>query len=446
MKEERWKRIELIIEQALELHPYDRSAFIQQECGADRVLRKEIYSLLQSEEKAFAFIHDFEKNIVAPSISKVAKERFDESKRIDTVVGHYRITDILGSGGMGVIYKAEDIRLNRTVALKSLPAHMVHNEDKKKRLLREARAAASLNHPNIAIVYDVEETKGELFIVMEFIEGRSLHNVIYSSPESTMSEQKQEESTDQQLGSPTPINQALNIAFQITDGLIAAHQKGIVHRDLKSKNIMVNSQGRVKLLDFGLARLHNASSLTNHGTTIGTVLYMSPEQANGDEVDHRTDIWSLGVVLYEMLTGKRPFGGDLDQAVIYNILNKNPEPLYKSNSEVPDQLNKLVLKCLEKNVVDRYQTVEELINDLQRSWFDISQNKKYTLTKNKNVELSASDTRVISRQTTVKLLASFTKEEQQLSQNGLLATFKLIFLRCKHWSISAFQYVRKKNI
>ncbi|MCG8608042.1 protein kinase [bacterium] len=265
---------------------------------------------------------------------------------IGQTILHYRILDKLGEGGMGVVYKAEDTKLERTVALKFLSLTSIGNEEKK-RFKREAKAAASLNHPNIATVFAIDEADGQFFIAMEFIEGQSLEDIVGTNG-----------------GSPMKIDRAIDYATQIAAGLQAAHEKGIVHRDIKSANIMITDKGVVKIMDFGLAKLANRSKMTQLGTTLGTAAYMSPEQARGEEADNRSDIWSLGVVLYEMISGQLPFKGDYEQAVIYSIINEEPEPLTALRSGVPLALDGIIAKALAKDPSTRYQNVEELPADL----------------------------------------------------------------------------------
>ena len=228
------------------------------------------------------------------------------------IISHYRISwENFGEGGMGEVYLAEDAKLERQVALKFLPRHLTADKEARERFEREAKAAAALNHPNIVTVHEIGEHEGQVFIAMEYVEGRTLKELI-SGDLSPITHH------------PLPITQVIEIASQIASGLAAAHAKGIVHRDVKPQNILVDRNNHVKILDFGLAKLKGVSPLTKESSTLGTVHYMSPEQTMGKEVDQRTDIWSLGVVLYEMLTGKLPFKGDYEQAVIYSILNEEP--------------------------------------------------------------------------------------------------------------------------
>jgi serine/threonine protein kinase/tetratricopeptide (TPR) repeat protein len=260
------------------------------------------------------------------------------------IAGKYRIIEEIGHGGMGVVYKAEDLKLKRGVALKFLPPHLMDSPELNERFLIEAQAAAALNHPNICIIHEVGESEEQPYIAMEYVEGETLRDRIKKGP------LKPEEAVD--------------LVVHVTSGLRVAHRKGIIHRDVKSANIMVTETGQVKVMDFGLAKLRGSSSLTKSQTTLGTVAYMSPEQARGEELDQRTDIWSLGVVLYEMLTGKLPFHGDHDQAVIYSILHHEPEPLLKARPGTAPELAQIIGQALVKKPADRYQTMEEFREDL----------------------------------------------------------------------------------
>jgi serine/threonine-protein kinase len=262
------------------------------------------------------------------------------------IAGKYRIVDEIGRGGMGIVYRAEDIKLRRPVALKFLPHQWVSDSDARERFIQEARAASALDHPNICNIYEIGEAEADrMYIAMAFYEGESLREKIKSGP------LKQEE--------------ALGIAIQAATGMAKAHQKGIVHRDIKPANLLITTDGVVKVVDFGLAKLAGQVKLTREGTTVGTVAYMSPEQAKGEAVDQRTDIWSLGVVLYEMLSGVLPFKGDYEQTLIHSILQQEPERLGKLQKDLPAGLENIVFKALSKNPADRYQSMDELLEDLQ---------------------------------------------------------------------------------
>ncbi len=266
---------------------------------------------------------------------------------IGQTISHYKITEKLGEGGMGVVYKAQDTKLDRPVALKFLAPHLLRDQEGRKRFEREAKAAAKLDHPNICTVYEIDEVDGRTFIVMAFLEGRPLSERIDEGP--------------------LKLTEALSIAIQMTEGLEAAHEKGINHRDIKPDNVMLmaGSRGLVKLMDFGLAQLAGSSQFTREGTTLGTVNYMSPEQAEGAPTGQATDLWSLGVVLYEMVAGQRPFRGDFDRAIVYSIMNEPPEPLTAVRTGVPKELERIANKCLAKKPEQRYHHTDELLGDLQ---------------------------------------------------------------------------------
>jgi serine/threonine-protein kinase len=265
---------------------------------------------------------------------------------IGQTVSHYKILEQIGAGGMGVVYKAQDLKLDRLVALKFLPPDLTRDFQSKERFINEARAASSFDHPNICTVYDIGEAEdGQSFIAMPCYEGETLKSRIERAPMTT--------------------EEAAKIALQIVQGLSKTHQKGIIHRDVKPANILVTTEGVAKILDFGLSKLRGQTVLTKEGSTVGTVAYMSPEQARGDPVDHRTDIWSIGVVLYEMLAGRRPFNGDYDQVVIYSILNQDPPEVTDLLHDVPAELQAIVTKCLQKDLSLRYQSAAELGHDLE---------------------------------------------------------------------------------
>jgi serine/threonine protein kinase/tetratricopeptide (TPR) repeat protein len=263
---------------------------------------------------------------------------------IGKVVSHYKILEHLGGGGMGVVYKAQDLKLDRPVALKFLPPELTRDPEAKERFIHEARAASALDHQNICVVHDIGETDdGQIFIVMALYEGETLKKRIERGP--------------------LKLNEAVDLAHQIAQGLARAHEHGIVHRDIKPANIMLTSAGEAKIVDFGLAKLGGGTVLTRAGSTLGTVAYMSPEQARGEPADHRTDIWSLGVVLYEMLAGTRPFEAEYEQASIFRILNESPAPL--SRPDIPKELEKILAKAMVKDPAARYSRAEDMANDLR---------------------------------------------------------------------------------
>ena len=264
---------------------------------------------------------------------------------VGSTISHYKVTGELGRGGMGVVYKAEDTKLKRPVALKFLAAHLLDDEEIKTRFHREAEAAAALNHPNVCTVHEIAEANGRTFIAMAFLEGEPLEKKIEAGP--------------------LKLKDALDIAIQTAKGLQAAHGKKIVHRDIKPANLMIGEDGHVTIMDFGLALLTDRSKLTRLDETMGTVTYMSPEQTYGMELDHRTDVWSLGVVIYEMVTGQRPFKGHYDKAVMYSITNEEPEPMTALRTGVPMELELLVNKCLAKEADRRYQSTADMVVDLE---------------------------------------------------------------------------------
>ena len=264
-------------------------------------------------------------------------------------ISRYRLLEKLGEGGMGVAYKAEDTTLQRNVALKFLAPHLARDPQAKQRFLREARAAASVDHPNICAVHEIDEVDGQTFISMAYIEGQTLDRKIEQGP--------------------LELGETVQIASEVALGLEAAHHKGVVHRDIKGANIMISEArpgvaSQVKVMDFGLARLLDQRSLTSLGTALGTLSYAAPEQARGEEIDQRADIWSLGVVLYQMVSGRLPFKGETDAAVLYAILHKDPEPLTDVQDGVPIEIKKVIEKALAKNPNQRYQQVGELLVDL----------------------------------------------------------------------------------
>jgi len=259
--------------------------------------------------------------------------------------GKYEILGEIGHGGMGIVYKAEDIKLKRPVALKFLPAELARYEEARSRFIREAQAAAALEHPNICTIYEVGEAEGLTYIAMAYVEGRALR--------------------DRVAQRPLESSEAVEVAAQIAEGLQVAHEKGIVHRDVKSANIIIAGKGQAKIMDFGLAKMAGGPMITAEAKTMGTVAYMSPEQARGEEVDHRTDIWSLGVVLYEMLTGRLPFKGERETSVLYTIVHEEPKPLRQYNAHIPIEIQKISDRALKKNKGERYASSAEMLKDLR---------------------------------------------------------------------------------
>ena len=263
---------------------------------------------------------------------------------IGQTISQYKIIEKLGEGGMGVVYKAQDTKLDRFVALKFLPPHLAASEQDKARFNQEAKSAAALNHPNVCSIIDIQEQNEQIFIVMEFVDGHTL----------------------QEKKSSLTLKQAIDYGIQIAEGLAAAHEKGIVHRDIKPENIMIRKDGIVQVMDFGLAKLVGVSRLTKAGSTVGTLGYMSPEQVQGQETDHRSDIFSFGVLLYEMITGKSPFNGAHESAILYEIVNVDVPPPSSVKPEIDAELDRIVLECMEKDPNERMQSVKQVAIDLNR--------------------------------------------------------------------------------
>jgi serine/threonine protein kinase/Flp pilus assembly protein TadD len=276
---------------------------------------------------------------------------------IGKTISHYKIIEKIGSGGMGDVYKAEDTKLKRIVALKFLPSELTRDEEGRKRFVHEAQAASALDHPNIGAIYEIDEDDGHFFIAMAYYEGKTLKDKIDSNK------------------TGMDIEEAIDLTLQIGRGLAKAHSKNIVHRDIKPANILMSEDGEIKIIDFGLAKLKGQTMLTKTGTTMGTIAYMSPEQTQGGVVDQRSDMWSLGVMFYEMLTGEQPFKGDYEQAVMYSILNEDPEFITKIRGEVPLQIEQILEKILSKNPDKRYQSMDELLAELNIAFEEIKEGR-----------------------------------------------------------------------
>ncbi len=334
---EQWRRVEELLAQAAELPGNARIAFIDRECAGDPVLRAELESLLASHERT---------GMLDDPLALFGEPTIGAGLVPGTIVAHYEIQSQLGAGGMGIVYRARDRRLERAVALKFLPAALSTNAQAKKRFLTEARAAAALQHVNVCTIHEIGEADdGRLFIAMAFIEGESLRAVIDRGP--------------------LPVAQTLEIAGQIAAALRAAHERGIIHRDVKPANVMLGADGVVKLVDFGIAKLEG-STLTGAGATPGTTAYMSPEQVRDEDVDHRTDLWALGVVLYEMLAGARPFQGETDAATLHRITTTDPAPLATRRGGVPPALERVIARALAKDRERRFQSAQEMHDALRR--------------------------------------------------------------------------------
>lgn len=350
MTPERWQQIDRLFHEALALDPAQRTRFLAGACAGDESLRREIETLLSSHEESESFIETPAADVAAELLES-HKYRFAPEQQIE----NYRIVRQLGVGGMGEVYLAEDGRLNRKVALKLLPPQFMINPDRVRRFEREARAVSALNHPNIVTIYEVCQANSAHFIATEFIDGKTLRELINEKP--------------------FTLEETLNVVIQVASALIGAHAAGIIHRDIKPENIMLRTDGLVKILDFGLAKTDllatNADLETptllqsNPGLVMGTVQYMSPEQARGKNVGVRTDIWSLGVVLYELLTGHVPFSGETASHVMVSLM-EDELPSLAAYLNVPPELDRIVSKALRKNQKERYQSASQMAHDLKR--------------------------------------------------------------------------------
>jgi serine/threonine protein kinase len=352
MTPERWQQVKEIFNSAIAYEPEERSSFISRACLGDEELRSEVESLIASHEQSGAFIDQPAFEIAAPLL---AGERAELTPGY--TIASYQVISFITRGGMGEVYLAEDKRLGRKVALKRLPSTFTSNDDRLRRFEQEARAASALNHPNIITIYEIRQAAGSHIIVTEYVEGETLRQRL--------------------VRAPLTLSETLNIAIQIADALVAAHKAGIIHRDIKPENIMLRPDGYVKVLDFGLAKLSEQASpavaaeaptiqvRTGSGIVIGTAGYMSPEQARGLSVDHRSDIFSLGAVIYEMLARRKPFEGETPSDTLASILKTEPAPLARVAPGVPPELVRIVNKSLRKDREERYQVVKDLWLDLK---------------------------------------------------------------------------------
>ncbi|MDX6530381.1 MAG: eukaryotic-like serine/threonine-protein kinase [Blastocatellia bacterium] len=364
MTPERWHQVKELFDSTLQCEPEQRSIFLSRACGEDESLRREVESLLASHEKDGSFIDSPAYQAAAEMLAS------DLELKAGQTIGRYEIRSKLGAGGMGEVYLAEDTQLGRGVAIKFLPPEAMSDERAKKRLIREARAAATLDHPHICSVYEIGEADGRSFIAMQYIEGETLDVKLKRKP--------------------LELKESLTIAAQIAEALTEAHSHGIIHRDIKPQNIMLTARGQVKVLDFGLAKVmrgkaisdyeaETATLLTQAGAIVGTVPYMSPEQVRAEELDGRSDIFSYGVVIYELISGRRPFDAKSSAEIISAILTQDPPPL---RGIATNRFERLVRKCLEKELAKRYQTMEELIVELEQVKRECESGQFATLIKN----------------------------------------------------------------
>jgi len=345
----RWTTVKSIHQSALDLDPSARAAFVDASCGGDEALRREVESLLTYASEAESFLER-----PAVDIAPTPPGESHEARLVGRTISHYQVLSLLGAGGMGAVYLARDPRLDRTVALKILPGELAADADRMRRFTREAKAASALNHPNVATIHDVGESDGISFIVMEHVEGETLLA---------------------RIGRRMTPREVVDIAVQAADALDLAHAKGITHRDIKPANLMLTHRGVVKVLDFGVAKVARSDESTLNGdwtvepvTAVGSVVgsgpYMSPEQIVGGDVDSRSDVFSLGVVIYQMATGQLPFSGSTRAEMKDRILHAAPDTMMRLNPDTPLELERITLKCLDKRTDDRYQSARELLSDL----------------------------------------------------------------------------------
>ncbi len=352
MKRKNWQKVKEIFDLAVEVSPNARSAFLNDACAGNVGLRREVETLLASFDEAGSFME----TPFAGEIAELILDTPANQLKNGQVFSHYKIVRQIGVGGMGEVYLAQDKKLDRLVAVKILNEKFSRHESNLERFIREAKAASALNHPNILVIHEIGENEEANYIVSEFIEGVTLREIVRESPMTS--------------------SEVLDISIQIANALNAAHQAHIVHRDIKPENVMVRPDGFVKILDFGLAKLveqkavgFEASTIkqnqTAKGVILGTINYMSPEQAKGERVDERTDIFSFGAVIYEMVAGRTPFAGDSVSETFANLINSEPPPLSRFAANVPDELQRIALKMLRKNKDERYQTMKGLLADLK---------------------------------------------------------------------------------
>lgn len=403
MTPERYQKIDKVFQAAVEREPKDRAAFLDQACAGDPAMRSEVEALIDSHENAGSFI---ESPVFEAAAGLVVDSGTDSL--VGSAVGPYKIIAELGAGGMGVVYLAFDSRLGRRIALKLLPSHFAKDEQRLRRFHQEARAASALNHPNIVTIFEIGRAGARPFIATEYIEGETLRQKLSTSAMS--------------------IGTALDVALQVASALSAAHDAGIAHRDIKPENVMVRPDGYIKVLDFGLAKLTESPDSvetptiarinTESGVVIGTASYMSPEQARGEKVDARTDLFSLGAVLYEMIAGRLAFEGKSSGDVIASILHKEPPPLARYSRESPEALEWIVAKALTKDKSERYQTAKDMTVDLRR----LKQRLEFEAEKERSTSAALTNTGVVTTAGSQGIAATKDEATAQTGTVGMTRT------------------------
>lgn len=425
MDQTRWQQIETLYHAALERAPEERAQFLSENCGGDTQLFNEVNSLLASNEQTDSFLAEPDFNL-GLKILDTPLQVFEKGQDF----GNFTILDFIGRGGMGEVYLAQDTRLKRRIALKVLPADVGSDRERIRRFMQEARAASALNHPNILTIYEIGEEDGLQFIASEYVQGETLRERL-----------RREKSLDRQ--------NTLDIALQIAAALTAAHAGGIIHRDIKPENIMIREDSLVKVLDFGLAKLtenfSNQNSTndfisTNPGTVMGTVAYMSPEQLRGQKTDARSDIWSFGVVLYEMLSGKLPFKGDTTSDMIAAILTATPISAGDLQTEKPRNLQQIFGKALCKDPAKRYKSVNEMADELKKTRLDLNAFSETDF-------IHTTDFRQIGETDSRTVVTSDTLHNRQTDiipkssdKNKIIFAFALIFPLILAGGYAAFNY------
>ncbi|MBA3694392.1 MAG: serine/threonine protein kinase, partial [Acidobacteria bacterium] len=351
MNSDQWQKAKDLFEAARQCPPDKRRRFLDENCGGDADVRREVESLLATSDDAASFLEQ-------PAVGEVAEIIAGQKSLTGKTFGHYKILQQIGAGGMGEVYLAKDKKLDRQVAIKILNEQFSCDDSNLGRFTQEAKSASSLNHPHILVIYEIGTDGDAHYIVSEFVEGKTLREHFKQSP--------------------MKLSEVLDVSIQIAGALTAAHGAHIIHRDIKPENIMVRPDGYIKILDFGLAKLvEQQKSLisledetveqnqTAKGVILGTVNYMSPEQAKGERVDERTDVFSLGIVIYEMIAGRTPFAGDSVSETFANLINAEPQPLLRYASNIPDEMQRMAAKMLRKNKDERYQTMKDVLTDLK---------------------------------------------------------------------------------